>query len=171
LGGHCIPIDPYYLSWKAREYDFTTRFIFLAGEINVHVPYYIVSKIQDALNAKGKSIKGAKILVLGVAYKKNVDDARESPALAIMDLLQKKGAAILYHDPYIPALPHFRKYYFKLKSSPLTKRLVHKIDAAVVVTDHSCIDYSWVVKYAPLVIDTRNVTKGMKRWKNKIIKA
>jgi UDP-N-acetyl-D-glucosamine dehydrogenase len=171
LGGHCIPIDPYYLSWKAREYDFTTRFIFLAGEINVHVPYYIVSKIQDALNAKGKSIKGAKILVLGVAYKKDVDDARESPALAIMDLLRKKGAAILYHDPYIPALPHFRKYYFKLKSSPLTKRLVHKIDAAVVVTDHSCIDYSWVVKHAPLVIDTRNVTKNMKQWKKKIVKA
>lgn len=171
LGGHCIPIDPFYLSWKAREYDFTTRFIFLAGEINVHVPYYIVSKIQDALNAKGKSIKGAKILVLGVAYKKDVDDARESPALAIMDLLRKKGAAILYHDPYIPALPHFRKYYFKLKSSPLTKRLVHKIDAAVVVTDHSCIDYSWVVKHAPLVIDTRNVTKNMKQWKKKIVKA
>ena len=171
LGGHCIPIDPYYLSWKAREYDFTTRFIFLAGEINVHVPYYVVAKIQDALNAKGKSIKGAKILILGVAYKRDVDDARESPALAIMDLLQKKGAAILYHDPYIPALPHFRKYYFKLRSSPLTKGLLQKIDAVVVVTDHSSIDYSWVVKHAPLVIDTRNVTKNMKRWKKKIVKA
>jgi UDP-N-acetyl-D-glucosamine dehydrogenase len=171
LGGHCIPIDPYYLSWKAREYDFTTRFIFLAGEINVHVPYYVVAKTQDALNAKGKSIKGAKILILGVAYKRDVDDARESPALAIMDLLQKKGAAILYHDPYIPALPHFRKYYFKLKSSPLTKGLLQKIDAVVVVTDHSCIDYSWVVKHAPLVIDTRNVTKNMKQWKKKIVKA
>jgi len=171
LGGHCIPIDPYYLSWKAREYDFTTRFIFLAGEINVHVPYYVVAKTQDALNAKGKSMKGAKILILGVAYKRDVDDARESPALAIMDLLQKKGAAILYHDPYIPALPHFRKYYFKLKSSPLTKGLLQKIDAVVVVTDHSCIDYSWVVKHAPLVIDTRNVTKNMKQWKKKIVKA
>lgn len=171
LGGHCIPIDPYYLSWKAREYDFTTRFIFLAGEINVHVPYYIVSKIQDALNGRGKSIKGAKILILGVAYKKDVDDARESPALAIMDLLQKKGAVIQYHDPYIPALPHFRKYYFKLKSSPLTKMLLKRIDAAVVVTDHSSIDYPWVVKHASLVIDTRNVTKNMKRWKKKIVKA
>jgi UDP-N-acetyl-D-glucosamine dehydrogenase len=171
LGGHCIPIDPYYLSWKAREYDFTTRFILLAGEINVHVPYYVVAKTQDALNAKGKSIKGAKILILGVAYKRDVDDARESPALAIMDLLQKKGAAILYHDPYIPALPHFRKYYFKLKSSPLTKGLLQKIDAVVVVTDHSCIDYSWIVKHAPLVIDTRNVTKNMKQWKKKIVKA
>ncbi len=171
MGGHCIPIDPYYLSWKAREYDFTTRFIFLAGEINVHVPYYVVAKIQDALNARGKSIKGARVLILGVAYKKDVDDARESPALAIMDLLQKKGAAVLYHDPYIPALPRFRKYYFKLKSYPLTKKLLQGIDAAVVVTDHTSIDYSWVVRNAPLVVDTRNVTKGIKQWKKKIVKA
>ena len=171
MGGHCIPIDPYYLSWKAREYDFTTRFIFLAGEINVHVPYYVVAKIQDALNGRGKSIKGAKILILGVAYKKDIDDARETPALSIMELLRKKGAVLLYHDPYIPVLPPFRKYYFKLKSSPLTKGLLQKIDAVVVVTDHSCIDYSWVMKHAPLVIDTRNVTKNMKQWKKKIVKA
>ena len=170
MGGHCIPIDPYYLSWKAREYDFTTRFIFLAGEINVHVPYYVVAKIQDALNGRGMSIKGAKILILGVAYKKDVDDARESPALAIMDLLKKKGAVILYHDPYIPSLPSFRKYSFKLKSSPLKEQLLRKIDAAVVVTDHS-IDYQRVVKLVPLIIDTRNVTKGMDRYKKKIVKA
>jgi len=170
MGGHCIPIDPYYLSWKAREYDFTTRFIFLAGEINVHVPYYVVAKVQDALNGRGKSIKGAKILILGVAYKKDVDDARESPALAIMDLLQKKGAVILYHDPYIPSLPSFRKYSFKLKSSPLTEQLLGRIDAAVVVTDHS-IDYRRIVKLVPLIIDTRNVTKGMDRYKKKIVKA
>src|SRR4030066_2522292 len=110
LGGHCIPVDPFYLTWKAREYDFTTRFIFLAGEINVHIPYYVVSKVQDALNERGKSIRGAKILILGVAYKKDVDDARESPALAIMDLLMKKGAIPFYHDRYIPTLPPFRKY-------------------------------------------------------------
>jgi UDP-N-acetyl-D-glucosamine dehydrogenase len=171
MGGHCIPIDPYYLSWKAREYDFTTRFIFLAGEINVHIPYYVVAKIQDALNGRGKSIKGAKILILGVAYKKDIDDARETPALSIMELLRKKGAVLLYHDPYIPVLPPFRKYYFKLKSSPLTKGLLRRIDAVVVVTDHSCIDYSWVMKHAPLVIDTRNVTKNMKQWKKKIVKA
>ena len=171
MGGHCIPIDPYYLSWKAREYDFTTRFIFLAGEINVHVPYYVVAKIQDALNGRGKSIKGAKLLILGVAYKKDVDDARETPALSIMELLRKKGAVLLYHDPYIPVLPPFRKYYFKLKSSPLTKGLLQRIDAVVVVTDHSSVDYSWVVKHAPLVIDTRNVTKNMKQWKKKIVKA
>ena len=171
MGGHCIPIDPYYLSWKAQEYDFTTRFIFLAGEINVHVPYYVVTKIQDALNGRGKSIKGAKILVLGVAYKRDVDDARESPALAIMELLRKKGADILYHDPYIPSLPPFRKYLFKLTSSPLTERLLHKIDAAVVVTDHSQIDYRWIARHVPLVIDTRNVTKNMKQWKKKIVKA
>jgi UDP-N-acetyl-D-glucosamine dehydrogenase len=171
MGGHCIPIDPYYLSWKAQEYDFATRFILLAGEINVHIPYYVVNKIQDALNRKGKSLKSAKILILGVAYKKDVDDARESPALAIMDLLQKRGAILLYHDPFIPVLPPFRKYSFKLKSTPLTRSLLHRIDAVVVVTDHSQIDYEWVVTNAPLTIDTRNVTKGMKRWKKKIVKA
>jgi UDP-N-acetyl-D-glucosamine dehydrogenase len=171
MGGHCIPIDPYYLSWKAQEYDFTTRFIFLAGEINVHIPYYVVTKIQDALNDRGKGIKGAKILILGVAYKKDVDDARESPALAIMDLLQKKGASLLYHDPYIPVLPSFRKYHFKLKSSPLTKPLLRRIDAAVIITDHSQVDYEWVVVNAPLTIDTRNATKNLKRWKKKIVKA
>jgi UDP-N-acetyl-D-glucosamine dehydrogenase len=171
MGGHCIPIDPFYLSWKAREYDFTTKFIQLAGEINVSIPYYVASKILDALNERKKSIKGAKILILGVAYKKDVDDARESPALAIMDLLQKKGATVLYHDPHIPSLPPFRKYLFRLKSSSLTERLLHRMDAAVVVTDHSQIDYRWVVKHAPLVIDTRNVTKNMKQWKRKIVKA
>jgi UDP-N-acetyl-D-glucosamine dehydrogenase len=171
MGGHCIPIDPFYLSWKAKEYDFTTRFIQLAGEINVSIPYYVVSKILDALNERKKSVKGANILILGVAYKKDVDDARESPALAIMDLLQKKGATILYHDPFIPVLPPFRKYLFKLKSSPLTEQRLSRMDAVVVVTDHSQIDYQWVVKHAPLIIDTRNVTKNMKQWKRKIVKA
>jgi UDP-N-acetyl-D-glucosamine dehydrogenase len=171
MGGHCIPIDPFYLSWKAREYDFTTKFIQLAGEINVSIPYYVVSKTIDALNDRKKSIKGARILILGVAYKKDVDDARESPALAIMDLLQKKGATVLYHDPYIPSLPLFRKYHFKLNSSPLTQSLLERMDAVVVVTDHSQIDYAWVTLHAPLIIDTRNVTEGMKRWKRKIVKA
>jgi UDP-N-acetyl-D-glucosamine dehydrogenase len=171
MGGHCIPIDPFYLSWKAREYDFTTKFIQLAGEINISIPYYVVSKVMDSLNNRRKSIHGAKILILGVAYKKDVDDARESPALAIMDLLRKRGAIVLYHDPYISSLPPFRKYHFKLKSYPLTKHLLHRVDAAVVVTDHSQIDYSWVVEHVPLIIDTRNVTKGMKRWKKKIVKA
>jgi UDP-N-acetyl-D-glucosamine dehydrogenase len=171
MGGHCIPIDPFYLSWKAREYDFTTKFIQLAGEINVSIPYYVVSKTVDALNERNKSIKGAKILILGVAYKKDVDDARESPALAIMDLFQKKGATILYHDPFIPSLPTFRKYHFKLNSSPLTKPLLQRLDAVVVVTDHSQVDYAWVVRYAPLIIDTRNVTKNVKQWKRKIVKA
>lgn len=171
MGGHCIPIDPFYLSWKAREYDFTTRFIFLAGEINVHVPYYVVGKIQDALNVRGKSLKGSKILILGIAYKKDVDDPRESPALAIMELLRNKGAILYYHDPYIPVLPSFRRYDFKMKSTPLTQTLLQKIDAAVVVTDHTCIDYSWVVKHSPLIIDTRNVTKGMNQWRKKIVKA
>jgi UDP-N-acetyl-D-glucosamine dehydrogenase len=171
MGGHCIPIDPFYLSWKAREYDFTTKFIQLAGEINVSIPYYVVSKTVDALNERNKSIKGAKVLILGVAYKKDVDDARESPALAIMDLFQKKGATILYHDPFIPSLPTFRKYRFKLNSSPLTKPLLQRLDAVVVVTDHSQVDYPWVVRHAPLIIDTRNVTKNMKQWKKKIVKA
>jgi UDP-N-acetyl-D-glucosamine dehydrogenase len=171
MGGHCIPIDPFYLSWKAREYDFTTKFIQLAGEINVSIPYYVVSKTVDALNERNKSIKGAKVLILGVAYKKDVDDARESPALAIMDLFQKKGATILYHDPFIPSLPTFRKYHFKLNSSPLTKTRLQRLDAVVVVTDHSQVDYAWVVRHAPLIIDTRNVTKNMKQWKRKIVKA
>lgn len=171
MGGHCIPIDPYYLSWKAREFDFTTRFIHLAGEINVHVPYYVVNKIQDALNQREKSLKGAKILILGVAYKKDVDDARESPALSIMELLRKKGAILLYHDPYIPKLPKFRKYHFKLTSSPLTESLLRRMDAVVVVTDHSTINYPWLVKHAPLIIDTRNVTKNLKQWSHKIVKA
>jgi UDP-N-acetyl-D-glucosamine dehydrogenase len=171
MGGHCIPIDPFYLSWKAREYDFTTKFIQLAGEINVSIPYYVVSKTVDALNERNKSIKAAKILILGVAYKRDVDDARESPALAIMNLFQKKGATILYHDPFIPSLPIFRKYHFKLNSSPLTKPLLQRLDAVVVVTDHSQVDYAWVVRHAPLIIDTRNVTKNMKQWKRKIVKA
>jgi UDP-N-acetyl-D-glucosamine dehydrogenase len=171
MGGHCIPIDPYYLSWKAREFDFTTRFIHLAGEINVHIPYYVVNKIQDALNQRGKSLKGAKVLILGVAYKRDVDDARESPALFIMELLRKKGANLLYHDPYIPVLPKFRKYHFKLKSIPLTESLLHRMDAVVVVTDHTTVDYSWVVKHSPLIIDTRNVTKHLTQWKDKIVKA
>ncbi|MBM4309216.1 MAG: hypothetical protein FJ123_21015, partial [Deltaproteobacteria bacterium] len=128
-------------------------------------------KIQDALNKKGKSLKGAKILILGVAYKKDVDDARESPALAIMDLLKKKGATLLYHDPFIPVLPSFRKYQYNLKSSSLTKGLLHRMDAAVVVTDHSQVDYGWVAKHASLVIDTRNATKHLTRWKKKIVKA
>ena len=126
---------------------------------------------MDALNERNKSIKGAKVLILGVAYKKDVDDARESPALAIMDLFQKKGATILYHDPFIPSLPTFRKYHFKLNSSPLTKPLFERLDAVVVVTYHSQVDYAWVVKHAPLIIDTRNVTKNMKQWKKKIVKA
>ncbi|MBM4276413.1 MAG: nucleotide sugar dehydrogenase [Deltaproteobacteria bacterium] len=171
MGGHCIPIDPFYLSWKAKEYDFTTRFIELAGEINVSMPYYVVSRIVDALNERGKSLKGSKILILGVAYKKDVDDARESPALTIMELLQNKGATLLYHDPFIPVLPPFRKYHFKLKSSPLTKPLLRRIDAAVVITDHSQVDYEWVVANAPLVIDTRNVRRNLKRWKKNIVKA
>jgi UDP-N-acetyl-D-glucosamine dehydrogenase len=171
MGGHCIPIDPFYLSWKAKEYDFTTRFIQLAGEINVSVPYYVVSKIMDALNERKKSIKSAKILILGVAYKKDVDDARESPALAIMEILREKGAKIYYHDPYIPVLPVFRKYHFNLKSSPLTDKFLRKLDAVVVVTDHSQIDYRWIVKQSPLIVDTRNVTKNLKGFSKKIVKA
>ncbi len=126
---------------------------------------------MDALNERRKSIKGANILILGVAYKRDVDDARESPALVIMDILRKKGATVLYHDPYIPVLPSFRKYHFRLESSPLTETLLRRTDAVVVVTDHSPIDYGWVVRHSPLVIDTRNVTKDMKGFAEKIVKA
>ena len=171
MGGHCIPIDPFYLSWKAKEYDFTTRFIQLAGEINVSVPYYVVSKIMDALNERRKSIRSARILILGVAYKKDVDDARESPALAIMEILREKGAKIFYHDPYIPVLPIFRKHHFNLRSSPLTEKFLRRLDAVVVVTDHSQIDYGWIVKHSSLVVDTRNVTKNLRGFAKKIVKA
>lgn len=157
LGGHCIPIDPFYLTWKAREYGLSTRFIELAGEINTNMPEYVVRRLSEALNWQGKCLKQAKVLLLGVAYKKDIDDMRESPALRIIDLLQEFGAQVSYHDPFVAALPDYLHYNQHYKSVELTEDVLAACDAAVIVTDHSNVDYQSVVKYAPLVIDTRNV--------------
>ena len=171
MGGHCIPIDPFYLSWKAREFDFTTRFIHLSGEINISMPYYVVSKAIDALNEMKKSVRGARILILGVAYKRDIDDIRESPALAIMKLLQDKGAKIAYNDPHVPKLQPMRKYHFTMSSKALTEELLREADLVMIITDHSQYDYHWVVENASLVVDTRNATKGVRSARAKIIKA
>jgi UDP-N-acetyl-D-glucosamine dehydrogenase len=160
LGGHCIPIDPFYLTWKAREYDFQTRFIELAGEINTYMPYYVVQKTIEALNRKGKSISGARILLLGLAYKKDVDDARESPAFKLMELFEEKGAVVDYNDPYIPLLPKTRKYKANSKQSvPLTEENLSRYDCIVIVTDHSVYDPDFIVRHANLVVDTRGLIK------------
>jgi UDP-N-acetyl-D-glucosamine dehydrogenase len=160
LGGHCIPIDPFYLTWKAREYEFATRFIELAGEINTHMPYYVVQKTVDTLNQKGISIKGAKVLILGIAYKKNVDDMRESPSFKLMELFMGKGAVVDYNDPHIPRIPKLRHYSFDMSSMPLTGETLSRYDAVVIATDHSDYDYQWIHSHAKLIIDTRNAMKA-----------
>ncbi len=170
LGGHCIPIDPFYLTWKAREYDFSTRFIELAGEINTSMPYFVVEKVIEGLNGQGKSIKGAKILILGLAYKKDIDDIRESPSLKLIELLKGRGANVQYNDPYVPRIKKTRKYNFRMKSVPLTPERLQSFDCVLISTDHSCYDYEFIVKHSSLVIDTRNATKGI-RAEGKIIKA
>ena len=155
LGGHCIPIDPFYLTWKAREYGINTRFIELAGEINHYMPHWVVEKITDALNERSKAIKGSRILVLGLAYKKNIDDTRESPAVEIMDLLQAKGAHIDYSDPHVPVFPRKRDYHFDLQSVTLTPESIASYDCLVVATDHDGFDYPQLVQHARLIVDTR----------------
>jgi UDP-N-acetyl-D-glucosamine dehydrogenase len=157
LGGHCIPVDPFYLTWKAREYDFHTRFIELAGEINTYMPYYVVQRAIEALNEKGKSIKGAKVLILGLAYKKDVDDARESSSLKLMELLREKGAMVDYNDPHIPVSPKLRKYKFDKKSVPLTAENLKSYDCIIIATNHSVYDPEFIVQNAQLIIDTRNL--------------
>jgi len=169
LGGHCIPIDPFYLTWKAREVDYSTKFIELAGEINTAMPYYVINKTLEALAKKGKSLKGSKILVLGIAYKKDIDDQRESPALKIISLLQKKGAKVEYNDPYVPESSGHREYPgMSLKSVPLTAKRLRQADAVIIATDHASYDFGWIVKNAKLVVDARNAVKT--RSKN-VIKA
>ncbi|GAB4442432.1 MAG: UDP-N-acetyl-D-glucosamine 6-dehydrogenase [bacterium] len=171
IGGHCIPVDPFYLTWKAREFDFSTRFIELAGEINISMPYYVVQKTIEALNERGKSIKGAKILILGMAYKKDVDDMRESPSLVLYELFEKKGAKVDYNDPYIPEIPPLRKYDIHKKSVPITKSNLEKYDCVVIATDHSDYDGDFIARNSKLVIDTRNLVKNSAKYKNKIVKA
>ena len=157
LGGHCIPIDPFYLTWKAREYDLSTRFIELAGEVNSNMPYWVLSKVIDTLNNHGKSLKESKILILGIAYKKNVDDMRESPVVKLMKLLTHKGAEIQYSDPHIPVFPTIRKYSFDLSSVNLTSKNIAKYDLLLLVTNHDNFDYSMIQKHAKVIVDTRGV--------------
>lgn len=164
LGGHCIPIDPFYLTWKAREYGCTTRFIELAGEINTNMPDYVIKVLADALNDIEKSVKGSRVLVLGLAYKKDVADVRESPSFPIIDNLRKMGATVNYHDPYVPAIPHMRHFpHLKgLSSVPLDAENLSGHDAVMIATDHSCVDYEFVAANSKLVIDSRNATRNVK---------
>lgn len=170
LGGHCIPIDPFYLTWKAREYDFTTRFIELSGEINTSMPYYVVSRVIEALNQHGKALKGASILILGAAYKKDVDDIRESPSLLLISLLEKGGAQVCYHDPYVPCLSGSECNTSK-ESVPLTPEVLADCDVVLIATAHSCFDAEFILEHAPLVVDTRNLTGKALRNRHKIVKA
>ncbi|HTZ74852.1 MAG TPA: nucleotide sugar dehydrogenase [Candidatus Aquilonibacter sp.] len=170
LGGHCIPVDPYYLSWKAREYDFATRFIELAGEVNTAMPYNVVEALATALNDRQRSIKGSKILLLGVAYKKDVDDLRESPSLKLLELLTQRGAVIDYNDPYFPALHKMRHYDFSsMRSVELTPEKLGGYDCALIATDHSSYDYDAIVRGSRLVVDTRNATRRVKEGREKIV--
>jgi UDP-N-acetyl-D-glucosamine dehydrogenase len=171
LGGHCIPIDPFYLAWKARQYDTTTRFIELAGEINTSMPYHVVDRLAGALDRRGKTLSGAKILLLGVAYKKNSDDVRESPALKLIELLHARGASVAYHDPHVAKIPKMRKHDVKLASVALTPKTLREHDATLVVTDHADVDYAAVAEHAPLVVDTRNAMRGVAKGRDRIVKA
>jgi len=159
LGGHCIPIDPFYLSWKAREFDFRTRFIELAGEVNTAMPYFVLEQVAAALNERGKAFKDSKMLILGVAYKRDIDDLRESPSLTIIELLRKRGAVVSYNDTYFPTVGRGRKYELNMTCVPLEH--LEQYDAVVIVTDHSCYEYARIVNEAQLVIDTRNATRGI----------
>lgn len=155
LGGHCIPVDPYYLTWKAKEYGVNTRFIELSGEVNRAMPEYVVNKLIDGLNEEGKALKGSKILILGIAYKKNVDDLRESPAVEIMQLIERKGGILAYSDPHVPVFPQIRKGYFDLESVTLSPESISKFDAILLITDHDKVDYNLIKENAKLIIDTR----------------
>ncbi len=161
LGGHCIPIDPFYLTWKAREYGLHTRFIELAGEVNSAMPAWVVQKVADALNERERSIKGSRILVLGIAYKKNVDDMRESPSVELMELLQHKGAEIAYSDPWVPSFPKMRRYAFDLKSVELNADLIASYDLVLLATHHDAFDYALIQQHARLIVDTRGVYQGV----------
>src|ERR1700677_2388747 len=160
LGGHCIPVDPFYLSWKAKEYDFNTRFIELAGEVNESMPGHVVQYVGKALNQHKKAINGSKILMLGMAYKKDIDDLRESPSLTVIELLREEGAEVLYNDPYFPTVGRGRHYNLNLTSTPLEQ--LEQYDCVLIMTDHSDYDYNAIVSQAKLVVDSRNATKGIK---------
>jgi UDP-N-acetyl-D-glucosamine dehydrogenase len=162
LGGHCIPIDPFYLTWKAREYDFSTRFIELAGDINSNMPYFVVTRLMEVLNEHGKALKNSKILVLGLAYKKDIDDNRESPAMKIIQILKEKGAVVDYNDPHIPHFAGMRHYPgVELSSVPLSDAVLESADCILLVTDHSAYDCGWIAAKGRLIVDTRNAFKGV----------
>ena len=171
LGGHCIPIDPFYLTSKAREYDFPTKFIELAGEVNTAMPYYVVQRVMEGLNSKKKPLNGAKVLLLGMAYKKDVDDPRESPSFKLMELLQQKGAEVLYNDPHIPKIKPVRNYSFSLTSTPLTEETLAAMDCVLIATNHSAYDYQFILDHSDLVVDTRNACNGLRGAAEKVIQA
>lgn len=171
LGGHCIPIDPFYLTWKARQYGMPTRFIELAGEINTNMPHYVIDRTMEALNARKKSLNGSKVLVLGLAYKKDIDDLRESPSIELIELLRERGAKVDYNDPYIPRTHKQRQHDLGMVSKNLTAKMLAGYDVVMIATDHSSYDYDWIVKNSKLVVDTRNATAAVKGGRNKIVKA
>jgi UDP-N-acetyl-D-glucosamine dehydrogenase len=171
LGGHCIPIDPFYLTSKAREYDFPTKFIELAGEVNTAMPYYVIQRVMEALNSRKKSINGSKVLLLGIAYKKDVDDPRESPSFKLIELLQEKGAEVIYNDPHIPTMPTGRKYSFSMDSVELTPETLAAVDCVLLSTDHSAYDYQFILDHADLIIDTRNAFTGLQGAADKVVQA
>jgi UDP-N-acetyl-D-glucosamine dehydrogenase len=160
LGGHCIPIDPFYLTWKAREYGVNTRFIELAGEVNSTMPHWVFSKVVDALNDHGKALKGSSVHVLGVAYKKNIDDVRESPAIELLELLHEKGCRLSYSDPYVPLFTGGRRYPMRLESTPVSTEVLKNADCVLVVTDHDAFDYGEILKHSGLIVDTRGRYRG-----------
>jgi UDP-N-acetyl-D-glucosamine dehydrogenase len=162
VGGHCIPIDPFYLTWIARQYDFPTRFIELAGEINTSMPAYVVGRVAEFLNEHRKPLKGSKILILGVAYKRDVDDPRESPSFVVMEHLVARGAVLSYNDPHVPRLPKMRRHNLEMESQTLTAELLASQDCVLILTDHSAYDWHWIVQHANLVIDTRNATRDVR---------
>lgn len=163
IGGHCIPIDPFYLTWKAREYGLHTRFIELAGEINAGMPQYVVNKLVTALNERKKPLKGSRILALGIAYKRDVDDMRESPSVEVMEIIRRWGGDVHYHDPYIPAFPRMRQHSFDLKSVDLTPATIASYDAVVLLTDHRNVDYGMILSNAQLIVDTRGKYSPIER--------
>ncbi|MFM8272873.1 MAG: nucleotide sugar dehydrogenase [Gemmata sp.] len=173
LGGHCIPLDPFYLSWIAKHHGMTTRFIELAGEVNTAMPAYVITRVTDALNEAGKAVKGSKVAILGMAYKKDIDDPRESPSFELMDLLLKKGARVSYNDPHIPSLPRMRHWPHldPMRSSALTAEYLAAQDCVLIATDHTAYDYAFIVRHSKLVIDTRNATKSVTAGREKVVRA
>lgn len=169
LGGHCIPIDPFYLTWIARKYGLTTRFIELAGEVNVAMPAFVVAKVADALNDRGKPVKGSKIALLGMAYKKDVEDTRESPGLVLLDQLGRKGAVISYNDPHVPVLPS--RLHPRIQSQPLTPSYLQEQDCVLIVTAHSAYDWPWITEHSQLLVDTRNALREVKCHRERIVQA